>query len=110
MPIFGFTSGGRSDEDEMAKSAKLDQALIDRYVAELVAAEIDREAFDVVLAAIKADRRVKAGELAAIAMGYWGGGRKPATRDAAIASIGRRFADRLRTSARNETAAKVRPW
>ena len=71
---------------------------------------MDRAAFDVALEAIKSDANVKQAEVIAIAHRYVGGGKKPATRTAAIAAVGRHFVDLIRSNAKNKIAEKVRPW
>ena len=93
MAISGFGSAQLADGDDMAKRANIDHALVELYVARLLGAVQDRAVFDRALDEIKNDPNVKAGELGAIAVGYSGGGRKPANRAAAIAAIGRRFVD-----------------
>lgn len=108
MPIFDRGSAMEADSDDMAKQAHIDHSVVDTYVAQLAAAGLDRGIFDNVLGLIKSDKRVKALEVAAIAMGYVGGGRKPATRSAAIASIGQHFVDLLRSRAKMKIAEKVR--
>ena len=97
-----------ADSDEMAKPVQIDKSVVDGYVAQLAAAGLDRATFDNVLCLIKIDKRVKTAEVVAIAMGYVGGGRKPATRAAAIASIGQHFVDQLRSRAKLKIAEKVR--
>ena len=108
MAIFGFRSAQIADGDDMAKLAAIDYAIVEDYVAQLIAAGRDRSMFDGVLDSLKEDARVKVGELVAIAVGYTGGGRQPANRTAAISAIGRRFVDLVRSEAKRKTAEKVR--
>ena len=92
------------------KPQAINEALIDGYVDRLIRAKIDRDAFEDVFAELKADSALKAPDVVAIAQRYNGGGKKPSSKAMALAAISKRFVEIVRFHAKNEVAAKVRPW
>jgi hypothetical protein len=108
MSIFGFWSD--TTDDEMAKKTAINRVVVDEWIDQLISAGHDGDRFERAFDGIKDDARLKAADIVAIAHGYQGGGRKTASRAAAIAAISRNFADRVRTAKKNRTAEKVRPW
>jgi hypothetical protein len=107
--VFGYL------KDDMAKararkSQVLDEALIGEYADRLVRAKIDRDAFEYIFADLKADTRLKALDIVAIAHRYSGGGKKPSSKAMALAAISKRFVEIVRFHAKNKVAERVRPW
>jgi hypothetical protein len=112
-----FNLGGVLDylKDDMAKARArkpqaINEALIDGYVDRLIRAKIDRDVFEEVFAELKADSALKAPDVVAIGQRYNGGGKKPSSKAMALAAISKRFVEIVRFHAKNEVAAKVRPW
>jgi hypothetical protein len=107
--VFGYL------KDDMAKararkSQVLDEGLIGEYADRLVRAKTDRDGFEYVFAELKADSRLKAAEIVAIAQRYNGGGKKPSSKAMALAAISKRFVEIVRFHAKNKVAERVRPW
>jgi len=80
------------------------------YAGLLDSAGTDRSKFESVKAAIEADKRLRALDVQLIAQRYNDGGKKPPSRAAALATISKRFVEIVRYHAKNEIAAKARPW
>jgi hypothetical protein len=92
------------------KQRAVDDKLLDDYVARLNRVGDQRPAFEIVLAEIKADSRLKASDVVAIAQRYNGGGKKPSSKAMALAAISKRFVEIVRFHAKNKVAERVRPW
>jgi len=75
----------------------------------LAAAKADRAVFDAVLAELGGDTALTAAAWVAVAAAYNKGGRKPASKAAALALI-RKFVEIARFHAKNRVAERVRPW
>lgn len=85
-----------------------DERRLKTYMDLLKAAGGERAAFDRVVCDLWADQSVSAVELRAIAQGYVGEGRQPATRKAALAALSTRFAKLVRARKNRATGEKVR--
>lgn len=96
------------DGDDVSRRSQIDDKRVKSYVARLLSAGTDRAQFDRVLSDLKAKDLVPAADLKAIAQGYAGGGRVPATRSAAFAALTTRFTELVRTRKNMSTAAKER--
>jgi hypothetical protein len=92
------------------KQQVVEGVLVDDYVTRLVRAGELRPAFEVILAEIKSDSRLKAPDVIAIAHRYNGGGKKPSSKTMALAAISKRFVEIVRFHAKNKVAEKARPW
>lgn len=108
--IFGFPRDDMAKPRGQKKQRVVDDGLVDDYVARLVRAGGQRPAFEVILAEIKADDRLKAADIVAIAQRYNGGGKKPSSKAMALAAISKRFVEIVRFHAKNKVAERVRPW
>jgi len=112
MTIFRLVEKLGQLENEMAKAQKVkaDSAKVSSWVSRLAAAGSDRPRFEAVLAALKEDAEVASADLITIAHTYNKGGKKPASKNGAIALIKKRFVEIVRFHAKNRVAEKVRPW
>jgi hypothetical protein len=114
MSMFGLGElFGLEDNMARARAKKVDPAdekRIAEYVEQLTACKTDREAFEVVFAALKEDKRLKAADITAIAYRYNKGGAKPSSKAVAFAAISKRFVEIVRFHAKNKVAEKARPW
>lgn len=112
MSMFGFGElFGLKDDMARTRANKSGASeLVSDFVGRLNAANTDRVAFDVVLAEIKAEKRLKSADVIAIAHAYVKGGTKPSSKTMALASISKRFVEIVRFHAKNKVAEKVRPW
>lgn len=111
MSIFARIWSGSEADDEMARaSAKLlDNEKIDKLVGQLKKLVRDGEALQSAIDSLDADESFSAGEIVEISHRFLGG-KKPKSRKAAIAALGK---ERLRLSharAKAATAAKSRTW
>lgn len=111
MSIFTRIWSGSEADDEMARaSAKaLDNAKIDALVGQLRKLARNTEALQSAIDSIGADDTFTASEIIEISHRFLGG-KKPKSRKAAIAALGK---ERLRLShaqAKAATAAKSRTW
>jgi hypothetical protein len=110
MDMIGRVFAG---ETEMAKSRKLDSfnaEVVKTSVDRLVAAKLDRKAFDAVVDDLETDATLKAADLIEIAMRYAIPPRKLTSRAKALAAIGKRFGELVRTRDKNTRAGNTRPW
>ena len=107
---FGSFFGSDANSDAMAKTKPINERLVATYVDNLVRARTDRAAFERVLASLKADETLKAGDIVAIAQRYNGGGKKASSKAMALAAISKRFVEIVRFHAKNKVAERVRPW
>lgn len=112
MGIFNLSKVFGQLKGDMAKAGKpkADEAKVAAYASRLSAVGADRPRFGAIVAELEADTQVTAGELIAIASAYNKGGRKPASKAAALAMIKKRFVEIVRFHAKNKVAEKVRPW
>lgn len=115
MNFAWFTRGAPSEDEDMARAQKaragdLDAVLVAAYAGRLKGAKTDRASFDPVVAEIERDARVKSPEIIAIAKSYAGAAKKIGSRAAALEAIRKRFVELVRFDAKNELAAKSRPW
>lgn len=108
--IFSFSRDDMANPRGQKKQRAVDDKLLDDYVARLVRVSDQRPAFETVLAEIKADERLKAPDIVAIAQRYNGGGKKPSSKAMALAAISKRFVEIVRFHAKNKVAERVRPW
>jgi hypothetical protein len=92
------------------KERVVNDKLVDDYLARLVRAGNQRPVFEVVFAEIKADDRLAAREIIAVAHRYNQGGKKPSSKTMALAAISKRFVEIVRFHAKNKVAEKARPW
>jgi hypothetical protein len=104
-----------SDDDMSRRQNREDtpgtlQLAVRAYVARLNAAGLDRSAYEHVANAIERDKSLSVSDVVSIALQYRGGGTKPASRKAAMETIGRRFLELVRDEAQSVRAAKARPW
>jgi hypothetical protein len=109
MPIFPFGIFSKSSTEHMTRQAHIDEARVACHAERLVAAGMDRTLFDDALAEFKADKEIAASEIAAVAMRYVGGGKRPQSKKAALSAISTRFTELVRTHKSNLIAEKVRP-
>jgi hypothetical protein len=98
----------------MAKSPKsakaADPARVSAYLGRLLASKTDRNSFEAVVGDLDADANLSAADWIAIAHQYNNGGKKPASKAAALAMIKKRFVEIVRTANKNKVAEKARPW
>lgn len=115
MAIFGLSEVLDYFKDDMARTrgqrkvAEADDGLLDGYVNQLVAA-IDKTSSDAVLASLRDEKRLSVADFATIAYRYNKGGKKPATKKAALAAIAKRALEIRHFHAKNRVAEKARPW
>jgi hypothetical protein len=104
--------GVDTSSEDMARAASkaIDEALVEDYASRLDAAATDHAQFDAIYKAVEADKALKSPELIAIARAYAGAARKLTSKKAALDAIRKRFVERVRFEAKNELAAKSRPW
>ena len=110
MTILSLSRFFGPDEDEMAKAAAINEPLVPDYLDRRVRAKTDRRVFDTILAALKSDGQLKAADVIAIAQRYNRGGKRSPSKAKALAAISKRFVEIVRFHAKNEVAAKARPW
>lgn len=108
--ILGYRKDDMAKSRGQKKQRAVDDKLLDDYVARLNRVGDQRPAFETVLAEIKADNRLKASDIVAIAQRYNGGGKKPSSKTMALAAISKRFVEIVRFHAKNKVAERVRPW
>lgn len=96
----------------MARSQKTkpNEARVSAFVDRLVAAKVDRGAFETVTEDLERDAGVTSADLIAIAHLYNRGGKKPTSKTAALAIIRKRFVEIVRTANKNKVAQRARPW
>jgi len=112
MRVFG------ASEDEMAKSKRAIEkktgdsasSLVADFTARLSRAGTDKSSFEQALASLRADTSLSARDVIDIAHAYGGGGRKPASKAAALAAISKRYVELVRLHAKNKVAEKARPF
>lgn len=90
--------------------AEADAKVVAGYAARLKGVGTDRASFDPLVAEIERDAAVKSGEIIAIAKAYAGASKRITSRTAALDAIRKRFVELIRFDAKNELAAKSRPW
>lgn len=98
--------------DDMARIPKrpVDAALVTEHLGRLKAARTDEACFNAAVSGLKQDGRVQSVDLVAIAKQYAGTARKITSKTTALDAIQKRFVELVRFEARNELAAKSRPW
>jgi len=99
-------------KDEMVKSpkTKANDGRVSAYVVRLTAAKIDRPVFETIVSDLESASDVTSADLIAIAHRYNKGGKKPASKAAALAMIKKRFVEIVRTANKNKVAERARPW
>jgi hypothetical protein len=115
MSIFDLINVFGTANDEMAKKAAAkvkprNERLVAEYCTRLAKTGTDRAAFEAVCSDFKGDDRLASADIIAIAHTYVGGGKKPSSRDTAYSAISKRFVEIVRFHAKNQVAAKARPW
>lgn len=115
MNLGWLSRRGESEDEAMARAQKaraadLDTKLVASFAERLKGVGTDRDAFDTLIAEIERDARVKSAEFIAIAKAYAGASKKIGSRNAAADAIRKRFVELIRFDAKNELAAKSRPW
>lgn len=85
-------------------------AVVAAHLAALTGAELDRDAFNAAVAALKADAQARKAELAALAVAYAPGRPPAATRAAALDAIADAFLERVRARNKQALIKKTRPW
>ncbi len=116
MSIFSFTEALGTLKGQMAKSKGRtkqnvqDEALVTSYSNRLTRSGSNRPVFEVILAELKADPRLTAAQVVAIAHRYALGSRKPSSKATALAAISKRFVEIVRFESKNKVAEKTRPW
>jgi predicted amino acid racemase len=115
MAIFSLSEVLDYFKDDMARNrgqskvADTDDRLLNGYVDQLVRA-VDKPSSDAVLESIRDDKRLSVGDVATIALRYNKGGKKPASKKAALAAIAKRALEIRHFHAKNRVAEKARPW
>jgi hypothetical protein len=110
MDMIGRVFAG---ETEMTKSPTVNsfnKEVVTNFLERLVAAKLDREAFDVVVGELASDQTLKSADLIEIAMRYAIPPRKLTSRAKALAAIDKRFGELVRTRDKNTRAGNTRPW
>ena len=107
--IFGYPKDDMPRAKRKKERAGSDE-LVHVYVGRLKQAGEVRTDFELVLAEIRADKRLTAADVASVALGYNDGGKKPSSKTAALALISKRYVEIVRFRAKNKVAEKVRPW
>lgn len=108
--IFSFSRDDMAKPRGQKKQRVVDDKLLEDYVARLLRVGDQRPPFEAVLAEIKADDRLKAADIIALAHRYNGGGKKASSKTMALAAISKRFVEIVRFHAKNKVAERVRPW
>jgi hypothetical protein len=108
--VFGLLKDDMGRAQGKKKERAVSDELVSSYVERFIRAGTRRSDFEVVLADLKADRRLAAADIVSVALQYNQGGKKPASKAAALAMISKRFVEIVRFHAKNKVAEKVRPW
>jgi hypothetical protein len=118
MGIFDILRVFGDSEDEMAKKAKKEIAveavdtassLAVEFAGRLARAGTDKAAFELVLASLRVEKRLTARDVIDVAHAY-GGGKRTASKAAALAAISKRYVELVRFQAKNKVAEKARPF
>ncbi|HXF55264.1 MAG TPA: hypothetical protein VNK52_14200 [Hyphomicrobiaceae bacterium] len=112
MGIFRFAEVFEQLTGNMASARKVkaDETKVASWVGRLVAVGADRPQFESAFADLQHDSGLTAADVIAIARAYNKGGRRPASKAAALALIRKRFVEIVRTVNKHKVAEKARPW
>jgi hypothetical protein len=90
MGLFSFIREAGTLQD-MAKRQDIDDTNVQAHVKRLVDCGTSQASFDAAFAMLEGDSNLNSAEVQSVAVGYAGGGKKPANRKAALQSIAVRF-------------------
>ncbi|MGF1650106.1 MAG: hypothetical protein ACFCUN_06625 [Hyphomicrobiaceae bacterium] len=98
------------DADATMRSAPINTEAVNHYAALLAEAKTDARAFEPLIAQIRSDKVLKAGDVVAIAKAFAGQGARVTSKKTALDAIERRFVELVRFDRRNAIAKATRPW